>query len=907
MSTIALKYYLDGSLSPASSQPSADGAQPAACEVARKVESLPRTLISYQLPKAEEPLFTSIANGAPDCDADYSYVVRQIFNTCGIDSPLFSAMGSTTSFNAVTGAMAACKAWKRIKTSEQCKDHEGKIDAQIDFVRGVTQSAGGACYVAYRPLSMWNAVSLSNPSTVQMSGAATAAMNVVGTVGNSLFGVFYAAIAAMFARATARVCSFKKGFFQGRNIQVITSDVKEAQKSLEFLKSKYQTSPKIVLDQLLNPKAKNELTRTEKIRNSIKARIELENSALKPALAWISNLKALGVSDEMLSQYGLTREDLNGKSEAIADKIFQGLDSEVDFKKVLVASLFPDFDEPDPGTQDFINRLNAKQLLGLGVECAMDRQKKDISLGDIIGSKALGLLKQAVDTGLSERLNSDREIIRNKALEEVKELFSEVKSGINWNLFINIPLLISSVVGFVATILTMPINALLTAPFVIATNVMFQLTSLTMLVPDMACLKAVLSSDGPVTKMDKKMILSSTLWGFISLAAVITLGSVFSMGTLPLAVAIAIGVFWLASNVAVYIKALQKEKRYQMNHPTIDALIKLAEKGDTDEFFKLFKNLSKEDRQAVKMSIPSKILQALLDYVDNPTDATKARVQALITDPVKEALKQKIQEHSDQAANIDIDAFIASALDVSSEDHLPFIVNMMEIISVPLESRSDSGSSEVQDLINDALKNDNSLSIKDLIKIVGRNLSRDTALCLSLEKALQSLSENPNNQKLKDKCKALINNPSINEAFKSSLKEVLSKQSGLNAEVYGNLDRFINKALNEPGSKIADGYELTFYNVLFEATKLLIDSKQLLQLMLEGEDKKYLKAEAIDALPQYEKARISQELEHKRSKRVSTSSKKQMPLTAWKVALKERKEALATPRASIRSHSISQI
>ncbi len=126
-----------------------------------------------------------VLSGA-DVLADFSANMRQAFSTYdqvyGTESAAaLTALGFTTGFSAISGALDVNSALIEIRTAEKVNDTAGKTLAQLKLVKGTAQTIGGAVYIPVRALSL-AALSTSAKAVSVIAGT-------LGSIGSACFNI----------------------------------------------------------------------------------------------------------------------------------------------------------------------------------------------------------------------------------------------------------------------------------------------------------------------------------------------------------------------------------------------------------------------------------------------------------------------------------------------------------------------------------------------------------------------------------------------------------------------------------------------------------------------------------------------------------------------------------------------
>lgn len=568
---------------------------------ALKACDIQKHLHAHLLPAASRPLFTGASTGAIDCAGDYSYIIRQFFNDFNIDSPLFSTEGMTTACSSMTGAIGAVRAYDRFKEAAALGLKSGKVEASIDMVRGVSQGIAGTFYLGYRPLSITATILNMDRSSAHAATAIGRAAFITGGLGNLFFGGFYAALGLYFTYMLNNLYSFRGKFFQDRDIKKLES-VENVQNFIKFLTEKrLEVSPETTLKKMLE----SHVNSPEKVGEK-KVKEQLKATCMAATKTWIN---ALIKEAKTLPEFA--SNSLSGKdSQKIAERIFEELDTFSEQKQAIIESLGFDkkFGLENPKLFAFVQTLSFAELLGLDLMATKREKKKEAKLAAFVGNSAMSALKKGMASGLIKRLESTDPVIQKNAMEEAAGIIKDAQSNMKSDLLCNWCLLISGVVGVIATI----VSFVFTGPIgVIAANIFFSIVAVSMLPPDLIGLKNSQDAQDQTGRFDKAVLWISTIVGVLSLIGVIGL-SVFTMGVAPAAIAIVtmvvslvIGLLWLGSNSYSLYRLYKMEEMFGFNNPTFESLaekiqVKTGEERICQRMMQRIKKLSVSERKALK-------------------------------------------------------------------------------------------------------------------------------------------------------------------------------------------------------------------------------------------------------------------------------------------------------------------
>ncbi len=564
------------------------------------------------------PLFTAAGSYAQDVDGDNCSVLRQtcdlteqLLSLPGADinvpptlnvggtgqgAALFSAVGISTSFNAVMGAIAAKNAYDRLQLARQEGSHIHEVISGIDLVRAGAQGAGGLAYIPYRFCSMTTSILGVDASGFSSPSALGSATYSLGYVGNFLFGIFYACISLVSLSTVIRLCNFRAEIWKGGDLCDL-SNVGNVKKIISLLKDRLVVSAKTTLEEL----QKAHPTDPDKMK------AELKESAISAICQSMQSTLKEAIKQKVPGASLLSAKEIRRRAE---EQLWQLESFSVQEGSEVVKDLSAAMGL-DPG-----QRLSFTELIGLDCKTALRGSRQESELSDFIGPQAISLLKKALDTSILQRLSSEG-VILERALEEARGIIKEVRSQIKWNLCTNTGVFVAGVLGLIATALSLIPAALMGAAETIAMSALWLACALTMLPVDVGSLFSAQNLDGPIGKYDKALICLSSLVGVASLIVTSVLASIFSMGTVPIAIGIVIGVLWFLNNVYSFYRLDQKEKKYEMEHPTLASFAKSLDRGlnrhfTFQEFFSILKrgqNLRPEERDALKSEVARLIMK----------------------------------------------------------------------------------------------------------------------------------------------------------------------------------------------------------------------------------------------------------------------------------------------------------
>jgi hypothetical protein len=520
---------------------------------------------------AKPPSFTSGGTSCPDVGADISYTVRQFANIW-VDSHAFSTVGITTGFNSVQGAIAAKKAYDRVKNAWKVGDLWGTSEGALDCLRGITQSAGGMAYAGLRPLSIIADLKHIDTSSINAATSLGKSTFMLGTLGNIFFGFFY-----LFLGACTGVNIFKTATFKHQLNK--SKDLKEA---MQFLSKKLHVDPGKTYQKLSKHKDMQQ---------------DLEKAAVECVSDWMRSF----VDDaKLLKAAGMTFFGSYNDRKAFVKKFFAEIEkgNPTNKKEFLEKLGFNEKDHKE--VFEAAKNWNLFELVGLKQTLNKTQMRKELKIARATSGECVKWIKTAEQSKLFERLTSSDKKINAAAQQEMQGILEKIKTSISSNLFINSIYFVSSVVGVVATILMFFFTGGIGAIVVAA---LFLIVCVTMMLGDGYGLFLGLQ-DGEPGKYDKKLVVVNTVVCVISIAVVIALMATGVASLVLGFVSLGIALAWLASNGVTFVKLDKKEKKYFTEHPTLENFFELlqqaADENDYNKVSIVFKKLSKNDRTALK-------------------------------------------------------------------------------------------------------------------------------------------------------------------------------------------------------------------------------------------------------------------------------------------------------------------
>ncbi|MBM3208171.1 MAG: hypothetical protein FJZ57_06150, partial [Chlamydiae bacterium] len=533
-------------------------------------------------------------SGVLDVMADYSYVARQTANNVGFDSHTLQYAGMTTACNSATGAVAFYNAILRRNHCAEIGYASGVTDNTIDAARGALQGLGGLSFVVYRPTAAACMILSKDASSIHATSVLGKIAFYTGTIGAGFFGGFYFCISLYFGRILHRSYNFFARVEHNKSLKDLRIDVanmatstnpeekKGVRKDLgTFLQEIYEQI-NVTSEQVIDRLCDKYGIALDKIDfNSSKQ----PDDEVQEGLLLVPKNQEL---EKLKNHLSKTAEEFKKKSVLFFKQYVGGLplDSEFitkikngdfDAEKLKELIILHETGEKRIPYENFIKNCNSDELLGLFVEIVNRQASREAKVGDIIGSEALGMIKQSLEDNLKGRLvdNTQNEVIRKLAVEEVDKIIEAIQKERNFNFGVNFLLFVSGVIGLVGTALGFVQNTLA----FVASGFIFQLCALAMLFADGAFLyRAMGSSNGDIGGADKNALLAYQVIGILSLACIIATASVFSCGTVPFAIAVTLGVIWILHTSGCLGLLARKEKKNFTQLPTLEKLRTVLDK-----------------------------------------------------------------------------------------------------------------------------------------------------------------------------------------------------------------------------------------------------------------------------------------------------------------------------------------
>ncbi len=190
----------------------------------------------------------------------------------------------------------------------------------------------------------------------------------------------------------------------------------------------------------------------------------------------------------------------------------------------------------------------------------------------ILGSKGMELVGKAQGMHLYELLSSKDPETRKYAEMTSKELMDGIQGSAKEERYVMVAYLVMGVFGVACTVLS---NFIVSPLITLGLFVCY----LAMSYGDWKGFQAYLESDGPNGKYAKEYVYFHLALGVLSIATAITL-TVFTGGMFPIAAIAAVGVVWLLMDLYLIRQINLREKKYNSEHPTLQAFLDHLESLD---------------------------------------------------------------------------------------------------------------------------------------------------------------------------------------------------------------------------------------------------------------------------------------------------------------------------------------
>lgn len=477
-----------------------------------------------------------------DVITDISALVRSLPN---IDSNgLNPTAGMSSILNTLIYYPACQAAVERALIAQKVGYAEGEHSARTAVVRNAMQASGGVVYGGLRVLSLVTLLKGVDASSITAPTLLGRVTFVVSHVANALSGFIYLFLAYGCSRELYLANQFRSEF----NSACKVTDANERAQLLKYVRffekwgvAQNEIDPAVV---------SNELCR---------------EALINAAEILKGSNPELNESERCNAVLQIVKAHSKGPSEARA--FLEEMGKEWKFKK-----------------------LAAKRQLELGsltnASCAEEMRKIGKTLRDAQEPLSVRLARGDV-----EALEEAQALVA-----QTSPLVQKIEEVLDNNFWLNLGYLVTCVIGVIATVLSFctlgPAGALVVALAYVAVSLMMTLL-------DGYRMHRALKESTPGS-FDLKSLAISNVLGMLSLGGGIAITSIMSLGLVPLIASISIGVVWLAINGLTWQQLLKN----QQERPDLHTFRQLLDsEGDTERLKRLFQNLPKADRRAIKLEL----------------------------------------------------------------------------------------------------------------------------------------------------------------------------------------------------------------------------------------------------------------------------------------------------------------
>lgn len=527
-------------------------------------------------PGSHTSFLSTTGYASQDFTSDVSSFIRAIR-----DTPVNAISGITTTLHSFLGLVALNNARNRVLRAEQIGYKGGALAAKVDMLRGAVQSLGGSIFIGVRGLSFLSFIKGIDASSIHAPTLLGRVTFVLGALGGAVWGLLSLVLDVMFLMNLYFGHKFEKEFDQ--NIDV---------------------------NKLLEPKTMTD----EELVNYVKY---IEKWTLAgPEKDAIDKINSKYTPEELIDEALTLGADLLEKlyKETLTSQGFSPLNFSKDQLKEVVSTIFSE------NVAEGESPIDALAELGMMIKLAKLQIKRETKLGNLTSGAYAEELKCAsaklkAQEPLSTRMQSKDVDVKNAAIAEARGFVTEtasciqkMKETLGFNAKINW--------GYVAVMTSLVL--LTCASFIftggvgpLVVGILFAITYAGMTALDGYCFQKKLES-ASVGKMDKIMLVITSILALTSIAVGISVISIFSLGIVPLIIVLAIGISWLAINGITWSKMIQNDRKEKGQHFTLEEFQELLLKGivQADTLQEAFSKLPKAEQEALKE------IAAELDFED---------------------------------------------------------------------------------------------------------------------------------------------------------------------------------------------------------------------------------------------------------------------------------------------------
>src|SRR5581483_8277310 len=408
----------------------------------------------------------------------------------------------------------------------------------IDLPRGISQSIGGAFYLAYRGLMVAADIKNVNTAFNAVTPLGKAAF-ATGTIGNAFFNIFYVAICAWSAYEYREMGKFREGldackteeellkFFQRKSI---ANPMGKLIPNVETVKKKYAAAALDAISDLLRLQMESlggdeAPPSKEEIKEWVNVLFQLKENALKNSETYNSLISSMGLKQEQIAEY--------------------------DFSFL--------------------------ELLGFKLEERKHQSRKDAKLARVGGGPQI---KKALERGLGPRLASENPLVKEAALEEINQLKGEVETTNTRNKILFALLLAVGITGIVASIVGFfPVLTAVSGTLLIVVTL---LLCLGMLGTDGYFMYKGWGTGMP-GRYDKHYIVVLAVMIVMILGVAIGSTLAYGLPIFPLIFTAIFAAVGLELCGIAFVEVNDKEKKWKWEHPTLQAISHALSQSNDDE------------------------------------------------------------------------------------------------------------------------------------------------------------------------------------------------------------------------------------------------------------------------------------------------------------------------------------
>ncbi len=506
-------------------------------QAARSLFALFSRTAARPLVLSSRPHVSCAVSSAQDCVTDQCMIARLVPGVAS--DALDGTMGLSTGVNAFLGANGALRARAKAAQAASVGYADGERAAHVELAGRVVQAAGGTLFFGVRGLTLASYIKNVDTSSAIVPTLLGRVTYIVSTVGNALWGVFYALLGVLCMVEIYNASKFR-------------AELEEAMRPGD--------------DQLVRFKQFWDKWNGREIVNAddlgdFETRVEAGRAHA------IARLKKMGLGH-------LTQKELERIVYAIAvrEAAAQNEDPDVQASGVtFTPKTVLEFIGFDVLKERYFAQRRLALIAAMGPVCA----KKFEDLG-----KKIDFTKP----------------VDERHVGALKTLLKDIRAQMDANFWVNVGYLVACMIGVAATIALFVCTGGL-APLLI--TVAFLVVGGLMILLDGYCVNKALKTAQP-HEFDKTMLAVSSAIALIGFAASIAVISVLSLGIVPLIATLVIATLWLGVNGYTWSKLLWNASEQCTLEQFRQ---RLETEKDKEKLKRLFKNLRTIDRQAILREI----------------------------------------------------------------------------------------------------------------------------------------------------------------------------------------------------------------------------------------------------------------------------------------------------------------